>query len=54
MLFRSEESGAVSIARKGEIRLRLDSGQLRSELAAIFTPDGKLPSTVDNGNAGAP
>jgi diadenylate cyclase len=34
----SEETGAVSIARKGEIKLRLDSGQLRSELAAIFTP----------------
>jgi diadenylate cyclase len=34
----SEETGAVSVARKGEIRLRLDSGQLRSELAAIFTP----------------
>jgi diadenylate cyclase len=39
----SEETGAVSIARKSEIRLRLDSGQLRSELAAIFTPGAEEP-----------
>lgn len=39
----SEETGAVSIARNGEIKLRLDSGQLRSELAAIFTPGAEEP-----------
>lgn len=42
----SEETGAVSIARKGEIKLRLDSGQLRSELAAIFTPGAEEEETT--------
>jgi len=34
--------------------LGLDYRGMAAHLAAIFTPDGKLPSTVDNGNAGAP
>ena len=34
----SEETGAISIAYKGELKWKLDSGQLRSELAAIFNP----------------
>jgi diadenylate cyclase len=34
----SEETGAVSIAYKSELKLKLDAGQLRSELAAIFNP----------------
>ncbi len=34
----SEETGAISIAHKGELKWKLDSGQLRSELAAIFNP----------------
>ncbi len=34
----SEETGAISIAHKGELKWNLDEGQLRSELAAIFNP----------------
>jgi diadenylate cyclase len=34
----SEETGAISIAHKAELRWNLDEGQLRSELAAIFNP----------------
>jgi diadenylate cyclase len=34
----SEETGAISIAYKGELKWNLDEGQLRSELAAIFNP----------------
>jgi len=34
----SEETGAISIANKGELKWNLDEGQLRSELAAIFNP----------------
>lgn len=34
----SEETGAISIAYKGELKWKLDSGQLRSELAGIFNP----------------
>jgi diadenylate cyclase len=51
----SEESGAVSVARKGEIRLRLDSGQLRSELAAIFTPgaEEEPPAEPEQSGQGA-
>ncbi len=34
----SEETGAISIAHKGELKWNLDEGQLRGELAAIFNP----------------
>ncbi len=34
----SEETGAISIAHRGELKWNLDEGQLRSELAAIFNP----------------
>lgn len=34
----SEETGAISVAYKGELKWNLDEGQLRSELAAIFNP----------------
>lgn len=34
----SEETGSISIAHKGALKWKLDSGQLRSELAAIFNP----------------
>ena len=34
----SEETGAISIAHKGELKWNLDEGRLRSELAAIFNP----------------
>lgn len=34
----SEETGAISIAHKNELKWNLDEGQLRSELAAIFNP----------------
>lgn len=34
----SEETGAISIAHKSELKWNLDEGQLRSELAAIFNP----------------
>jgi len=34
----SEETGAISIANKSELKLKLDAGQLRSELATIFNP----------------
>ena len=34
----SEETGAISIAHKGELKWNLDEGQLRSELAGIFNP----------------
>lgn len=34
----SEETGAISIAHKGELKWNLDEGRLRSELAGIFNP----------------
>jgi len=34
----SEETGAISIANKSKLKLKLDAGQLRSELATIFNP----------------
>ena len=34
----SEETGAISIAHKSELKWNLDEGQLRGELAAIFNP----------------
>jgi hypothetical protein len=34
----SEETGAISIAHRGELKWNLDEGQLRSELAGIFNP----------------
>jgi len=34
----SEETGAISIAHKSELKWNLDEGQLRSELAGIFNP----------------
>lgn len=34
----SEETGAISVANKGDLKWNLDEGQLRSELAAIFNP----------------
>jgi diadenylate cyclase len=34
----SEETGAISVAYKGELKWNLDEGQLRSELASIFNP----------------
>lgn len=50
----SEETGAISIANKGELKWNLDEGQLRSELASIFNPrpeespetDDKVPQGV--------
>ncbi len=34
----SEETGAISIANKGELKWNLDEGQLRSMIAEIFNP----------------
>ena len=34
----SEETGAISVAYKSELKWNLDEGQLRGELAAIFNP----------------
>ena len=34
----SEETGAISIAHKGDLKWNLDEGRLRSELAGIFNP----------------
>ena len=36
VLIVSEETGAISVAHKGDLKWNLDEGQLRSELAAIF------------------
>jgi len=43
----SEETGAISIAHKGELKWNLDEGQLRSELAAIFNPRPEETSEVE-------
>jgi diadenylate cyclase len=43
----SEETGAISIAHKGELKWNLDEGQLRSELAAIFNPRPDETSEVE-------
>jgi diadenylate cyclase len=43
----SEETGAISIAHKGELKWNLDEGQLRSELAAIFNPRPEEASEVE-------
>ena len=43
----SEETGAISIAHKGELKWNLDEGQLRSELAAIFNPRPEEPAEVE-------
>jgi len=44
----SEETGAISIAHKGELKWNLDEGQLRSELAAIFNPRPEETTEVEN------
>ena len=44
----SEETGAISIAHKGELKWNLDEGQLRSELAAIFNPRPEETVEVEN------
>jgi diadenylate cyclase len=44
---RSEETGAISIAHKGELKWNLDEGQLRSELAAIFNPRPEETAEVE-------
>ena len=43
----SEETGAISIAHKGELKWNLDEGQLRSELAAIFNPRPEETTEVE-------
>ena len=43
----SEETGAISIAHKGELKWNLDEGQLRSELAAIFNPRPEETADVE-------
>jgi diadenylate cyclase len=43
----SEETGAISIAHKGELKWNLDEGQLRSELAAIFNPRPEETSEIE-------
>ena len=43
----SEETGAISIAHKGELKWNLDEGQLRSELAAIFNPRPEETAEVE-------
>jgi len=43
----SEETGAISIAHKGELKWNLDEGQLRSELAAIFNPRPEETTDVE-------
>jgi diadenylate cyclase len=53
----SEEDGGVSVAYRGTLKQRLDSGDLRSELSRIFhlrPEEEALPTTpVTNGEAAA-
>jgi diadenylate cyclase len=57
----SEQSGGISVAYRGTLKQRLDSGELRSELSRIFhlrpeeevPPPPPPPPAVTDGNAAA-
>jgi diadenylate cyclase len=51
----SEETGAISVAYRGSLMRRLDSGELRSELSRIFRlrPEEEAPPTAHAPDSGA-
>ncbi len=51
----SEQNGGISVAYRGQMKQRLDEGQLRSELSRIFRirPEDEAASGSPGGDAGA-